>query len=113
MIDSGLDLLAAEDGAHRGEVTGVGLLEVDVEDMLGFDISPTTGVAIAVMKSAGTSAVYQIDLEMGRASFLADLNTDEVRGFAILGDPPPVPVRRASWGAIKAQYRDQVGPADQ
>lgn len=110
MIDAVLDILVVQDQSAPGTVTGVGPLGVDATDMIGLDVSTTTGSAYAATNVGGRASLYTIDLEDGGASLLGILDIDgAVRGLSIDEGPRPVPVRSASWGTIKAGYREH-GP---
>lgn len=107
LIDAGLDLLVAEDGTAPGRVIGVGPLGVDATEMLGFDISNSTGLAYAALNVGGRTGLYRIDLESGSASVIGELGSEDlVRAMGLSVGPIPVPIVRVSWGEVKADYRN-------
>ncbi len=96
-IDSNLDILVAQDPANAGTLFTIGALGTDTSDVVGFDISPTSGVAYASFTTsaapAGTS-LYTVNLRSGAATASgspaliapADLLAESVVDIAAVAD---------------------------
>jgi hypothetical protein len=78
-IDRRRDTLVVQDPPNAGVLSTVGSLGFDVSGPGALDIVGTTGIAYAVLGSAGSSApaLFAIDLASGRATFLATLPLQE------------------------------------
>lgn len=79
-IDSSRDTLVIQTPPNAGTLTTVGSLGVDVTDAVGFDISPTSGIAYASMTLAGgitppRAQLYIIDLATGAARATGAIGT--------------------------------------
>ena len=70
--------------ANAGTLTTVGALNVDAESANGFDIGGTTGSAYALLRVAGSTKVYMINLTSGAATAGATLpGSPTVCGFTL------------------------------
>ena len=67
-IDSNLDILVVQDPPNNGTLNTVGALGVDTADEVGFDVSPTTGVAFASLTIGGVPKLHSINLRTGAAT---------------------------------------------
>ncbi|MBL8900052.1 MAG: DUF4394 domain-containing protein [Planctomycetes bacterium] len=78
-LDRRRDTLVVQDPPNAGVLNTVGALGFDVAGVGGFDIVGTTGIAYAVLSSAGSTSpgLFAIDLGTGRATFLATLPLQE------------------------------------
>lgn len=72
-------VLYQQNPPNNGVLVNVGPLNVDVDGVNGFDIGSTGGVAFALLRSAGVTKVYTINLLTGAAT----------AGAAIPGNPAP------------------------
>lgn len=84
-IDASTDKLYKQDPPNDGKLVDVGSLGFDVDEVGGFDIGPD-GSAIAALSVSGTSALFNIDTNTGRASKIANLPAN-ITGLAILTEP--------------------------
>ncbi|MET0243759.1 MAG: DUF4394 domain-containing protein [Flavitalea sp.] len=84
-IDTRNNKLFKQDPPNEGTLVEVGNLEVDAEDAGGFDIGPD-GSALAALTVNGTSALYTVDVNSGRARRIGNLS-GKVVGLAIPTDP--------------------------
>lgn len=92
-IDSNLDILVTQGGLNsnpspnNGQLFTIGSLGVDTNNLVGFDISGTTGAAYASLSSPGTnnSSLYAINLQTGAASLIGPIGGGQtsLRGIAI------------------------------
>lgn len=82
LIQGGVDGNPSPNG---GETTYIGYLGVDVDSVLGFDIVPGTGTALATLSVCGTSGLYSIDLYSGHATFIGNIGDGEstIRGITV------------------------------
>jgi len=73
-IDTALDALVRQDNSN-GTLETVGLLGIDVNDTLTFDISGPSGVAYATIQDSGVarSTFWTIDLATGQAMGLGEI----------------------------------------
>ncbi|MEZ0542862.1 DUF4394 domain-containing protein [Fibrella arboris] len=78
-VRAGGAVLFAQNPPNNGVLVNVGPLGVDVESTNGFDIGGTTNAAYALLRSAGVTKVYLINLTTGAAT----------AGAAIPGNPAP------------------------
>ncbi|TCD07132.1 DUF4394 domain-containing protein [Pedobacter frigidisoli] len=85
-IDAATDKLYKQDPPNDGKLVEVGSLGFDVDEAGGFDINPDGTAAIAALTSAGTSALYTIDLTSGKASKIGTLGSS-ITGLAIPTEP--------------------------
>jgi len=101
-IDSNVDALAVQDPPNDGALRTVGFLGVDAIDSVGFDISPTTGIAYASMTADSPTSpdgltppnaqLFTINLSTGAATSVGAigdtilLGNDTIIGIAV---PPP------------------------
>lgn len=94
-IDSTRNALVLQNPPNNGILNTVGLLGVDVPDLLGFDISGLSGSAYLAFSSAvGGSSLYAVDLLSGAASLVGQIgNGLTIQGLAAsVGTAAPVPV---------------------
>ncbi|QDV34855.1 DUF4394 domain-containing protein [Tautonia plasticadhaerens] len=90
-IDTGLDILAAQNPPNDGTLSTIGELGVgDVTAVLGFDILPGSDRALASMVVDGSAGLYEIDLVSGAATPVGDIGdgTIPVGGLTVLADGP-------------------------
>ena len=109
-IDSALDLLVrigspggSPLNASTGQLFTVGALGVNASDHVGFDISPSTGIAYAVMDTPGasgldTSKLYTIDLTTGHASLVGEVGGGmDILSAAVVPGTVPEPASLSLW----------------
>ena len=85
-IDAATDKLYKQDPPNDGKLVEVGSLGFDVEEAGGFDINPDGTVAIASLSVAGTSSLFTIDTNTGKASKIGNLPAN-ITGLAIPTEP--------------------------
>jgi hypothetical protein len=91
-IDVGLNALVMQNPANAGSLSTVGALGVDAAQMLGFDISGTSGTAYAAWGTAGgPSLLYTVNLATGAASVVGPIGTAPGQQVIGLAAPTPVP----------------------
>ncbi len=71
-IDSGIDILAAQNPPSDGTLNTFGSLGVDTGNAIGFDIVGEANDAYAALTVAGTAKFFKIKLATGAAVFVAD-----------------------------------------
>lgn len=81
-IDVANDKLHKQDPPNDGKLVEVGSLGYDVEDASGFDINPDGTSALAAMSVGGTSSLFIIDINSGKASKVGNLS-QQITGLAI------------------------------
>jgi hypothetical protein len=101
-IDSNRDVLVMQGGTNGapspnlGVLTTIGSLGFNTSDLVGFDISGTTGVAFAslVAPTGGAAQLFTIDLTTGAATLVGTIgNGLTLTGLAAgVGAAPTVPV---------------------
>ncbi len=84
-IDSNLDILVTQANS-AGTLGTVGGLNVDIDELGGFDIDPSDGTAYAALSVGGSSGLYTIDLATGAASLVGGLS-GQVSGLAVVPEP--------------------------
>jgi hypothetical protein len=72
-IDSSLDKLLIQNPPNGGILNTVGPLGVDTSDIVGFDISPGTGIAYASLLVGGVPGFYRIELASGAATLVGTI----------------------------------------
>lgn len=85
-IDSDVRMLVLQNPPNDGVLNPVGMLNIDTSDLVGFDISPSSGMAYLVTRVRGTAAsvIYQINLTTAAASLNGLIEgLDQISGFAI------------------------------
>ena len=104
-IDSDLDVLAIQNPPNSGTLNTVGPLGVNTGANVGFDISPTTGVAYASLEVASatptlsgavtsTSGLYTISLSTGAATMVGPIaDTAKLAGESIVDIALPTVTR--------------------
>ncbi|MDN3585075.1 DUF4394 domain-containing protein [Pedobacter aquatilis] len=85
-IDVANDKLHKQDPPNDGKLVEVGSLGYDVEDASGFDINPDGTSALAAMSVAGTSSLFIIDINSGKASKVGNFS-QQITGLAIPTEP--------------------------
>ncbi|WP_316735797.1 DUF4394 domain-containing protein [Pedobacter aquatilis] len=85
-IDVANDKLHKQDPPNDGKLVEVGSLGYDVEDASGFDINPDGTSALAAMSVGGTSSLFIIDINTGKASKVGNF-TQQITGLAIPTEP--------------------------
>ncbi|MBK7404892.1 MAG: DUF4394 domain-containing protein [Phycisphaerales bacterium] len=98
-LDSGLDILVKQANS-AGTLTTVGSIGTDITDLVGFDISGTSGIAYAVVgdTNLSRSTFWTIDLTTGTGTMVG-----EVGGGAVITAMTVVPAPSAlgvAWGAL-------------
>jgi hypothetical protein len=69
-IDSSQDVLVIQNPPNAGTLNTVGPLGVDTADVVGFDISPVTGVFYATLTVSGSRSLYTINQLTGAATLV-------------------------------------------
>lgn len=88
-IDTGLDMLVRQANS-AGTLNTVGALGADITDLVGFDISGTSGMAYAVSIEAASarSMLWTINLDTGAATFVGELGGGALlSSFAVVPAP--------------------------
>lgn len=85
-IDAATDKLYKQDPPNDGKLVEVGSLGFDVEDAGGFDINPDGTAALAALTVGGTSALFTIDVNSGKASKIGNL-PGNITALAIPTEP--------------------------
>ncbi|RDC54201.1 DUF4394 domain-containing protein [Pedobacter chinensis] len=85
-IDAATDKLYKQDPPNDGKLVEVGSLGYDVNEMGGFDINPDESAAIAALSVGGTSALYTVDTNTGKASKIGNLPVN-ITALAIPTEP--------------------------
>jgi Domain of unknown function (DUF4394)/PEP-CTERM motif len=111
-IDSALDQLFTQGGVNfppgtpavspnTGTLFPVGLLGVDTNDLVGFDISGFTGTAFASLTTALGTGLYTINLTTGASTFVGAIDGPilQVRDIAIANVPAPATLVLFGTGA--------------
>ncbi len=104
-IDTGLDVLVRQANS-AGTLDTVGSLGVDLNDVLGFDISSASGVAYASVQNEllSRSTFWTIDLNTGEASMIGELGGGAlVTSIAVV--PAPAGVAVLGLGGLLAARR--------
>lgn len=74
-LETGRDVLVRQNPANAGDLTTIGPLGMNVDDVNGFDVSAAPGQnAYAVLGSGGDQALYLVDLATGRADKVGDIS---------------------------------------
>ncbi|RZK83194.1 MAG: DUF4394 domain-containing protein [Pedobacter sp.] len=81
-IDVKNNKLYKQDPPNAGTLVEVGNLNVDAEEIGGFDIASDNSVAVAALSVAGRSSLYTIDLNTGNAARVGNFEA-KVTGIAI------------------------------
>ncbi len=85
-IDSDLRMLVTQVPPNDGKLNRVGMLNVDMSDLGGFDISPRTGTAFLAcrLRGANASALFRVDLSNAAVTFMGYIGAfDQISGIAI------------------------------
>jgi len=85
-IDSERRVLVTQIPPNDGTLNDVGVMNIDLADVAGFDISPRTGIAyvVARARSVVASGIYQVDLATGASSQIGWIEgNDQISGIAI------------------------------
>ena len=88
-IDSETRTLVTQAPPNDGKLNAVGSLQIDMSDLVGFDISPRTGAGFLVsrVRGANASVVYEITLSSGSVHLLGLIEGyDQISGIAIPGN---------------------------
>jgi Ca2+-binding RTX toxin-like protein len=84
-IDAATDQLFIQAPPNNGTLTLVGALGLDADGVLGFDIVPGTGTALATLSVGGVPALYTIDLFNGVATLVGNFGGGLVlHGLAVV-----------------------------
>jgi len=81
-IDAATDKLYRQDPPNDGKLVEVGNLGFDIDEMGGFDINADGSVALAALKVGGTSSLYTVDTNNGKATKIGNLPLN-ITGLAI------------------------------
>ncbi|WP_375417972.1 DUF4394 domain-containing protein [uncultured Hymenobacter sp.] len=81
-IDVASDKLFRQLPPNNGTLVEVGALGVNVDAATGFDIGGSSGIAYALLSSAGRTRLYRIDTATGAARALGEFG-DSAQGFTI------------------------------
>lgn len=87
-IDAELRMLVTQIPPNDGVLNPVGMMETDMSEVSGFDISPVSGMAYLAARVRGqaVSAFYEVDLTTGRTRQMGTFETlDQIGGLAIPG----------------------------
>jgi len=87
-IDAELRALVTQIPPNDGKLNMVGMMQIDMSEVAGFDISPRTGIAYVAARVRGTasSVFYEVDLATGTARLLGLFDrADQIGGLAIPG----------------------------
>lgn len=85
-IDAATDKLYKQDPPNDGKLVEVGSLGFDIDEAGGFDINPDGTAAIAALSVGGTSSLFNIDINTGKASKIGNLPSN-ITGLAIPTEP--------------------------
>jgi hypothetical protein len=90
----------AGDNPNLGVITDVGALGVNTTDLVGFDVSGTTGVAYASLTPVGGtgSRLYTINLGTGQATEVGAIGNGSVQVRGISVNPVPAPPAAVLFG---------------
>ncbi len=72
-IDTNLDALVLQNPPDGGQLTTIGKLGLDVNNVASFDIAPNGVTGLAVLTTGKTSALYSINLSTGAATLVGNL----------------------------------------
>ncbi len=81
-IDAATDKLYRQDPPNDGKLVEVGNLGFDIDEMGGFDINADGSAALAALKVGGTSSLYTVDTNNGKATKIGNLPLN-ITGLAI------------------------------
>jgi hypothetical protein len=85
-IDAELRALVTQIPPNDGKLNEVGMMNIDLSEVAGFDISPRTGIAYVAARVRGSAmaALYEINLNTGVAVQLGAFDRlDQVGGLAL------------------------------
>lgn len=85
-IDVANDKLHKQDPPNDGKLVEVGSLGINADDASGFDINPDGSSALAALSVEGTSGLYQIDINSGKAAKIGNFS-QQINGIAIPTEP--------------------------
>ena len=109
-IDWVLNVLVTTSSPNAGVLNTVGLLGVDTDENVGFDIvTDAAGVnsAFASLNVGGVQGFYGIDLATGAATLIGATNTGPLNGLAVAPIPEPgsLALIMAAGAALMLQAR--------
>ncbi|MFN0105115.1 MAG: DUF4394 domain-containing protein [Bryobacteraceae bacterium] len=87
-IDAELRALVTQNPPNDGKLNFVGMLNIDMSEVAGFDISPLTGMAFVAARVRGSAmaALYEVNLTTGATMQLGIFDRlDQIGGLAIPG----------------------------
>ncbi|MBM3756970.1 MAG: DUF4394 domain-containing protein [Acidobacteria bacterium] len=87
-IDAELRALVTQIPPNDGKLNMVGMMQIDMSEVAGFDLSPRTGIAYVAARIRGTasSVFYEVELTTGTARLLGLFDrADQIGGLAIPG----------------------------
>lgn len=85
-VDAELRMLVTQNPPNDGKLNRVGMLNADISEVAGFDISPRTGIAYvaARVRGSATSALYEVNLMTGATMQLGVFDRlDQIGGIAL------------------------------
>ena len=88
VIDSASDTLQIQNPPNNGTLTVVGGLDGDAPEIVGFDISSSSGIAYASAVVNGLSNLYTINLTTGRVTFVGQIGSGNLQITDIALAPP-------------------------
>ncbi len=109
-IDWALNTLVTTSNPNGGVMNTVGLLGVDTNESVGFDIVTDAGgtnLAFASLNVGGVQGFYGINLATGAATLIGNTNTGPLNGLAVAAIPEPgsLALVLAAFAAITLQAR--------
>lgn len=87
-IDAELRALVTQNPPNDGKLNMVGMMQIDMSEVAGFDISPRTGIAYLAARVRGSAAsvLYEVELSNGVSRLLGLFDrSDQIGGLAIPG----------------------------
>jgi hypothetical protein len=119
-IDSVLDILVNQIPPNNGTLNTAGNLGFDTTDLVGFDISRTSGIAYASMTAAvGGSSLFQINLATGAATLVGAIGAGvtildiSVAPIALNGDLLISEFRLRGSGGPSDEFVEIYNPSSQ
>ena len=85
-IDAEQRALVTQAPPNDGKLNRVGMMNIDMSEVAGFDISPTSGVAFIAARVRGSAmaALYEVNLNTGATMQLGVFDRfDQIGGLAI------------------------------
>ena len=86
VLDAANDKLYKQDPPNDGKLVEIGSIGFDAEQIGGFDIN-ANGIALATIKKAGVTSLYNIDITTGVATKIKNDITGNIVGLALPTEP--------------------------